>query len=263
MAEGGQSSSLSSALRNLWTSNGLPEEFLRHLKLRGDADSAVNSSFRLGLAAQIAIGLAGLSSAYLHYLCSGVEQDVSVDARHAALSFHSEAWYTVGEALPAGEVWDSIAGLYPTKGGGWVRIHTNFSHHRKGVLDILRIAETAETQALRSQVAEALLTWDSEHLEDECARHGMCVAAMRSYDEWQKHPHAKALIGVPPLEIRRVDQGTVPTTKFADDSKNRRPLEGVKVLDLSRVLAGPVAGRTLAGLTVYLAFRSVSDLKVS
>jgi hypothetical protein len=75
--------------RDLWLAQGLPAHFLRHLKFLGNPDTAVRSSFRLGAIAQASIGLAALSSAYLHYLRTGKTQDVSVDARHAALEFRA------------------------------------------------------------------------------------------------------------------------------------------------------------------------------
>lgn len=89
---------------SLWLANDLPPEILSHLKLRGCPDTAINSSFKLGSAAQvskplpsawmlivmsspfeISIGLSGLATAYIHSLRTGNMQDVSVDARHAIL----------------------------------------------------------------------------------------------------------------------------------------------------------------------------------
>ncbi|KAF8194154.1 CoA-transferase family III domain-containing protein [Pholiota molesta] len=200
-ANGGKLSSpnpLPDQLKSIWASNGLPIEFLSNLTLLG-----------VGLAAQISVALAGLSAAYLHYLRTGITQNVTVDARHAASPFvHSEAWYTVDDAIPAGDVWDNIAGLYKTKDGGWVRIHTNFPHHRAG---------------------------------DACAAHGMCVFKLRTLEEWERTAHAQALAAAPLVDVRRA--GGAPKRRLEGGG---RPLGGVKVLDLSRVLAGPVAGRTLA-----------------
>uniref|UniRef100_A0A8H8CFM0 CoA-transferase family III n=1 Tax=Psilocybe cubensis TaxID=181762 RepID=A0A8H8CFM0_PSICU len=213
------------ALKAIWISNGLPEHFLNHLKLKGDADTAVPSSFRLGLAAQISIGLAGLSAAYVHYLRTGVEQDVTVDARHAVLSFHSEAWYTINDALPPGDLWDNIAGL-----------------HRAGVLDILKISDSP-TLATRDEVAAAIRQWDGQSFEDECAKSGMCVFKLRKLEEWKNSPHGKALDAspVPVVQIYKIGEA-----KKKIISGGESPLDGIRVLDLSRVLAGPVAGRNLA-----------------
>jgi len=73
----------------------------------------------------------------------------------------------------------------------------------------------------------------------------MCITALRTYEEWKGHPQATALRDVPPVEIRQVAESPPPATKNA--KRTKRPLQGINVLDLSRVLAGPVARRTLAG----------------
>ncbi|KAJ7134320.1 CoA-transferase family III [Mycena epipterygia] len=226
--------------RSLWLANGMPLASFSRLNLSRQPDPAVNSSFKLGNIAQTAIGLAGLSAAQFHLLRTGIEQDVTVDARHAALEFHSEAWYTIDDHLPSGGIWDSIAGLYKTKDESFVRIHTNFPHHRKGILSILNVPDSAETS--RATVQSALRNWNAVEFETEAASRGMCATALRSFADWSVHPHAKELEGVPPVQIIKI--GEAPRREIL--GKFSRPLDGVRVLDLSRVLAGPVAGRTLA-----------------
>ncbi|KAG6909254.1 hypothetical protein DXG01_001436 [Tephrocybe rancida] len=114
------------AAAGIWRSLVLPESALSRLRLTGEPDSAVNLSFRPGTAAQASIGLAGLSAAHFHQMRTGITQDVNVAARHAVISFYSEAWYMINGKSPEGDIWDPIAGLYKAKGGGYVRIHTNF-----------------------------------------------------------------------------------------------------------------------------------------
>ncbi|KAJ7465282.1 CoA-transferase family III domain-containing protein [Mycena latifolia] len=230
-----------SAALDLWSANGLPVPFLSRLNLSTSsrANSAINSSFKLGNVAQTTIGLAGLSAAQFHLLRTGMDQEVTVDARHAVLEFHSEAWHTVDGRLPGG-IWDSIAGLYKTKDNSFVRIHTNFPHHRKGILSILDVPDSPETS--RAMVQSALENWNAVEFETEAASRGMCATALRPFADWNMHPQAKALEEVSPVQI----------IKFGDGPKREisgaftRPLDGIRVLDLSRVLAGPVAGRTLA-----------------
>ncbi|KAG6855883.1 hypothetical protein H0H87_009706 [Tephrocybe sp. NHM501043] len=210
------------AAADIWRSLSLPDSDLDHLMFTGEPDSAVNSSFRLGVAAQ--------------FVFIGCQR---------GLTFHvnlldSEAWYTLNGGLPKGEVWDPIAGLYETKNGGFVRIHTNFAHHRSGILKALGIPEIPTPT--KEDVQSALQQWEAVAFETAAAAMGMCAAALRSFDGWGEHLQAKSLIGTMPVSLIKI--GEAPKRQVVKDAKYA--LEGIRVLDLSRVLAGPVAGRTLA-----------------
>ncbi|PFH53353.1 hypothetical protein AMATHDRAFT_137868 [Amanita thiersii Skay4041] len=228
------------AIEALWLSLGLPNHGLSYLSLIGNPDLAINSSFRLGVAAQTSVALSGLSAAHLFALRTGLEQDVIVDARHSVLAFHSQAWYTIEGQTPPQDFWDPIAGLYKTQDNNYIRIHTNFPHHRQGILSILDLEDTPSLS--KQEVAQAILQWKATDLEAEAASRGMCAIALRSFDEWDRHPHAQALRETPPVMICKI--GEAP--KRVDRKTPTRPLEGIRVLDLTRVLAGPIAGRTLA-----------------
>ncbi|KAE9402336.1 CoA-transferase family III [Gymnopus androsaceus JB14] len=229
--------------RNLWLSTGLPEECLENLNLSKDPDSAINSSFKIGSAAQTTIGLAGLSAAHFHELRTGVKQTVKVDARHAVLEFRSEAYYTLDQQVP-GSIWDSIAGLYKTKDSNFIRVHTNFPHHRHGILNLLNLPDSPQTT--RAQVQEAFMQWNAEDFEDKAAESGMCAFALRTFAGWDQHPQALALKNTPPVTVTKIGEAPKRTLDNSSQHNIKYPLENVKVLDLSRVLAGPVAGRTLA-----------------
>lgn len=163
-------------------------------------------------------------------------QDVSVDARHAILDISSESWYTIDGQMPTASMRDHLAAIYRTKDDSFVRLHTNFPHHRQGILNILQCDPTREA------VQAALLHWDAEDLENEAVKQKMCVTAYRSFEEWDKHPQAAALKGTPPIQLIKI--GEAPKRYIKEPP--RFPLEGIRVLDLCRVLSGPVCGRTLA-----------------
>ncbi|HWH84804.1 MAG TPA: CoA transferase, partial [Burkholderiaceae bacterium] len=140
------------------------------------------------------------------------------------------------------ELWDKLAGLYRCGDGRWVRLHTNFAHHRDGVLRLLGLPIGPDTA--REPVTAALLQHDALAFEQAAADAGLVVAALRNFDEWDRHPQRDAVARDPLVAIERL--GDAPPLAWPALAHEERPLHGLRVLDLTRILAGPVGGRTLA-----------------
>jgi crotonobetainyl-CoA:carnitine CoA-transferase CaiB-like acyl-CoA transferase len=220
-------------LADLWTSAGGDPSALDAVALTGD-EPQLPSSFRVAAAAQASIAAAGLAAAQVWQLRSGQSQHVAVDMRHAVVECRSERYLRV-DGKPPPPTWDKIAGIYKTRDQRLVRLHTNFRHHRDAVCKVLNCKPE------RDDVQAALMQWDGEAFETAAYAGGCVVAMMRSHREWSDLPHARALAASPLLQIEKIGEAA-PRPWPAGD----RPLAGLRVLDLSRVIAGPVAGRTLA-----------------
>ena len=225
------------ALVSLWREAGLPAAETADLALPG-AEPALPSSFAVATALQASLGAAALAAATLGAARGGPRQTVAV-AAHDVVREASGA-FTLDGRTP--ELWDPIAGLYPCSDGGHVRLHTNFPHHRDGVLRLLGLPEGPGTA--RATVAQALQRWRALDFEQAAADAGLVVAAMRRFDEWDAHPQAAAIAAQPLLALRR--GGDAPAPAWPPLRAGALPLQGLRVLDLTRILAGPVAGRTLA-----------------
>jgi len=219
-------------LSHIWTSAGGDPAALDAVKLTGD-EAQLPSSFRVAAAAQVSVAATGLAAAEIWKMRSGQSQDVAVDMRHAAVECRSERYLRVDDKPPP-PAWDAIAGVYKAR-DGFVRLHTNFPHHRDAVCKVL------SCKAERDEVQAALMQWDGEAFETATYAAGGVVAFMRSHDAWSATPHAKALAQLPLVSITRIGEAPPKPWPAGD-----RPLSGLRVLDLSRVIAGPVAGRTLA-----------------
>ena len=222
------------ALRTILPIAGWPEDKLRQVDITGGADPILPTPFRIGAAGAAALAATGLAAADLWELRTGRRQEVAVDLRQAVASLRSGHYMKIDGAAISTER-NPVMGVYPAKNGRWSYIHANFPNHRAAAMSVLGVPE--EREAVRQAVAK----WDALELEEAILAAKGAGGMVRSMAEWAKHPQAAAIAALPLMEIVKIgDSAPEPLPE------GERPLSGIRVLDLTRVLAGPTSARTLA-----------------
>jgi crotonobetainyl-CoA:carnitine CoA-transferase CaiB-like acyl-CoA transferase len=219
---------------------GLPEA--GEVTITGQ-DPVFPARFRIGETTANILAGVGVAVTDIHEVKTGRRQKVAIDVRHAAATCQSSRlmrrrtdggdWKAVES--PSMAHMRSITQPWRTRDGRWYLPHFNLPHLHDRVIGVLKCESNADA------VSKAVANWDSHELEEAVAAARACGSIVRSNAEWLAHPHGKMLSGKPLVEITKIgDSDPVPFPQGG------RPLSGIKVLDLTRILAGPIAARTLA-----------------
>lgn len=193
------------------------------------------SAFDVDSLATASVGTALRAARELH-LWRGNDGDLpssDIDGARIATGF-SGPLLIDGEPIPK---WADLSGYYRTADDRAVQFHANFDHHAAGIVKRLGCEPN------RSSVEAATATWNADDLEAALIADGMIAAKLRTLDEWHKHPHAQAAADLPLVSVEQIGDAP-PLVRSAGHD----PCSELRVVDCSRVLAGPVAGQTLAEL---------------
>jgi crotonobetainyl-CoA:carnitine CoA-transferase CaiB-like acyl-CoA transferase len=222
-------------LHGLLEEVGIPASEAARTVVEG-ADPVLGARFPIGTAAATALAGCATVAALLWRVGNGQAQDVRVDVRRAAASLVGYSFHRLEDGVTSSRsTGNPLVALYECADGRWIHLHGSFPGLARGTLQVLG------SQAERAQVAAAVRGWDASALEEALATAGTCGAVVRTTPEWLASPQGQAVAAAGRVSIEKISD-----SRPEPASDGRRPLGGLRALDLTRVLAGPTHGRVLA-----------------
>ncbi|CAL9416232.1 Formyl-CoA:oxalate CoA-transferase [Streptomyces sp. enrichment culture] len=224
-------------IAHVWSALGGDPALLAHVSAV-ERPGALRARLPVREAARACVGACALAAAELGARRAGLAgvPAVRVDDGAVAAAFVSERHLRVGGRAPV--AFAPLSRFWRTA-DGWVRTHANYPHHRARLLAALGVPDRPEA------VAAALAERSAPETEEAVHAAGGLAVALRTPEEWAAHEQGAAVRGLPLVERGRLDSAPARVCPRADRDP-LLPAAGLRVLDLTRVVAGPVATRTLA-----------------
>lgn len=221
-------------LEQAWSALGGDPQLLERVQVMGDATGLLPSRLAALPAMVASVAASTLGAALLDAARSRTAPGpVRVDREQVAVAARSER-YARADRSPPAELFAPLSRFWRTS-DGWLRLHTNYPWHSQRALDVLGVPEQP------AAVAEAIGAWRGADLEDALAAAGALGYAVRTPEQWRGHPQGQAVAGLPLVQTSTTSGPSRPP-----GARSGAGARGVRVLDLTRVIAGPVATRTLA-----------------
>ncbi|MGZ4234765.1 MAG: CoA transferase [Solirubrobacteraceae bacterium] len=235
----------SSLTESLWRAVAGDPEMLRSLSVTR-AEPWLGGPLPVDQLAVGAVATALMAAAELAHARGARRPVIGLSGEHVALSFQSERHVLI-DGRRTGAAFAPLSRLVRCANDGWLRTHGNYPHHAAALGRALGIDVSGDQDRAIRRLEQAALSAEATDLESAVVATGGCAAAFRTRRQWDAHPAGRAVAAAPLVAVEH-ELATGSELAPAPRVDAARPCEGIRVLDLTRVIAGPVGARTLAAL---------------